>query len=112
MFDAYFQGEEENRRKSLILSIFIHLLILLIFFVPFFYHKVPIQQIGGIVVSFGLPEAGSPNMNPESQNEELVEAITASDEASESQRERSAAPEPLCGHGTVSALARRLAATQ
>lgn len=74
-------GEEQNKRRGMILSIVIHLLLLLICFLPLFFQK-PISedQISGIIVQLGIIEGGSEKTDestPElTQTEEAVKPIT------------------------------------
>lgn len=52
--------EKENRKKGLILSLLLHLLVLLLALTPFL-TKMEIIETEGILVAFGDPDAGSPD---------------------------------------------------
>jgi outer membrane biosynthesis protein TonB len=66
-------NEEKNRRKGLAVSIIIHILLLLLFLLPFIRFPVPPPGQQGILVSLGIPDQGQGDDRPETQPEEIVE---------------------------------------
>ncbi|HMR88233.1 MAG TPA: hypothetical protein PKD51_08770 [Saprospiraceae bacterium] len=69
--------EEENKKRGAIISLIIHTLIFLLFFLPLIKVETP-QETGGILVSFGDPDAGYDVLF------ENVEEVTTSEEATAS----------------------------
>ncbi len=66
--------ELDNKRKSRIVTIIVHAVILLLIFLPFLEYPVPAPGPEGVLVSFGQPEAGSPAAEPAaSEAEEMAE---------------------------------------
>lgn len=63
--------EKDNRKKGLIISFLIHLLILLLALTPFL-TKMDIIEKEGILVAFGDPEAGSPDQAELSTEEQTA----------------------------------------
>ncbi|MEL6987110.1 MAG: cell envelope integrity protein TolA [Bacteroidota bacterium] len=64
--------EKKNKRKGLITSLIIHALLLLLLILPFMKFPFPPPGQEGIVVSFGMPEVGSGDDRPDTQQEENV----------------------------------------
>ncbi|NNF36286.1 MAG: hypothetical protein HKN68_19440, partial [Saprospiraceae bacterium] len=55
--ELHLEGENENKKAGMLISIIVHLLLLLLLFVPFFNHAIiPPGQIG-ILVQFGVVDA-------------------------------------------------------
>ena len=53
-------NEEQNRKKGLLMSIVLHLLLIFLCFMTFFNdHKKPTDQISGIIVQLGFIESGN-----------------------------------------------------
>lgn len=69
--------EEEDKRRGAIISLIIHALLFLLFFLPLVKVEPP-KEIGGILVSFGDPDAGFDALF------ENVEEVTTSQEATAS----------------------------
>lgn len=69
--------EEEDKKRSAIISVVLHSLLLLLFFLPLIKVEPP-KEIGGILVSFGDPDAGYDALF------ENVEEVTTSEEATAS----------------------------
>jgi len=69
--------EEENKKRGAIISLIIHTLIFLLFFLPLIKVETP-HETGGILVSFGDPDAGYDALF------ENVEEVTTSEEATAS----------------------------
>ena len=58
--DVILANEEQNRKKGLLMSIVLHLLLIFLCFMTFFNdHKKPTDQISGIIVQLGLIEGGN-----------------------------------------------------
>lgn len=58
--DAILANEEQNRKKGLLMSIVLHLLLIFLCFMTFFNdHKKPTDQISGIIVQLGFIEGGN-----------------------------------------------------
>lgn len=57
--DVILADEEQNRRKGMLLSIVLHLILLLLCFTTLFYEfEPPAEQISGVVIQMGVIEAG------------------------------------------------------
>ncbi len=69
--------EEEDKRRSAIISLVLHALLFLLFFLPLIKVEPP-KELGGILVSFGDPDAGYDALF------ENVEEVTTSEEATAS----------------------------
>lgn len=86
-------GEEENRKRGLVISIILHLLLLLICFFTFFYAApIPEDQISGVIVQLGTVDGGDSNneeMTPDltENTDDAKEAEPAPDDESESAKE-------------------------
>jgi len=70
--------EEEDRRRGLIISLVAHALLFLIFFLPLIRVQPP-KEIGGILVSFGDPNAGFDALF--ANEEEATASVQASENA-------------------------------
>lgn len=58
--DVILANEEQNRKKGLLMSIVLHLLLIFLCFMTFFNdHKKPTDQISGIIVQLGFIEGGN-----------------------------------------------------
>lgn len=58
--DVILANEEQNRKKGLLMSIVLHLLLIFLCFMTFFNdHKKPSDQISGIIVQLGIVEGGN-----------------------------------------------------
>jgi outer membrane biosynthesis protein TonB len=66
-------NEEKHRRAGLVVSIVVHVLVLLLFLLPFIRFPVPPPGQQGILVSLGVPDQGEGDDRPETQNMEVVE---------------------------------------
>lgn len=66
-------SEEKNRRKGLVVSILIHILLLLLILLPFITFPIPPPGQEGILVSLGVPDQGEGDDRPDTQNEEIVD---------------------------------------
>ncbi len=66
-------NEEKNRRKGLVGSIVFHVLLFLLFLLPFIRFPIPPPGQEGILVSLGVPDQGQGDDRPETQNEEKVD---------------------------------------
>jgi len=75
--------EEKRRKRSLYFSIAVHILLLLILIIPFFSYEYPPPGQEGVLVSFGLPDQGQGNDNPDTQN------LTPVDNPENAEREQS-----------------------
>ncbi len=73
-FETNNYEQEEDKRKSLVISVFIHLLILLLFLFPFFKELQKTEELNGVLVVFG---------NPQQNNEEASQAIVSNEENKE-----------------------------
>jgi outer membrane biosynthesis protein TonB len=65
--------EDKNKRKGLLVSLLIHLLILVLLILPFIRFPIPPPGQAGILVSLGVPDQGQGKDLPETQNIEKVE---------------------------------------
>jgi len=72
-FETNNYDQEEDRRKSLMISVFIHLLILLLFLFPFFKELQKNEELNGVLVVFG---------NPQQNDEEASQVLASSEEES------------------------------
>ncbi len=55
----YLQGEDQNKKKGIIVSVVVHLLLLLLCLFPYLTIPQPTQQMSSILVSLGTPEGGN-----------------------------------------------------
>lgn len=63
------QKEEENRKKALFISIIAHSILIVLALLPLLSYPVPPPGQAGILVSFGEPDRGSGEDNPDTQSE-------------------------------------------
>jgi membrane protein involved in colicin uptake len=89
MDQAVLQKEDENKKKGIIVSFAIHVLLLLIALLPYFSSKEFPQEFSGIVVAFGAPEGGSSDANPLSNNDEQVSNDIPKEAASDDSKQKS-----------------------
>ncbi len=73
--------EEENKKRGLVISFIVHALLFLLFFLPLIQVVQQPQEIGGILVSFGDPNAGFDALF-ESQEESTASAQSPESAAS------------------------------
>ena len=60
--------EQKNRRKGMITSIAVHLLLFILLLLPFLQFPIPPPGQKGILVNLGIPEQGQGQDRPETQN--------------------------------------------
>ena len=65
--DLHLQGEVENKKAGMLISIIVHLLLLLLLFIPFFNQEIIPPGQKGILIQFGLIDAGT-DEGPESMD--------------------------------------------
>jgi hypothetical protein len=80
-------GEEGNKRKGMVTSVLIHLLLMILLILPFIGYPVPPPGQQGILVSLGEIDQGQGNDRPDTQNEEFVEKSSAQDAAKEEKKQ-------------------------
>lgn len=88
--------EEENKQKGMIVSIVAHILLLLLCLLPYMTKIDKPEQLSGITVAFGSPEAGSTNANPLTDQEpetDTAPASSAPDKPTEKSTSSNPAPE-------------------
>lgn len=66
---------EENRKRGIIGTIVVHILILALLFIPVFSHQIPPPEKEGVLVSFGQPNVGSGRDAPSTQNVQPVDKV-------------------------------------
>lgn len=87
MDHAVLQKEDENKKKGIIVSFAIHALLLLIALIPYLASEEIPKEISGIVVAFGIPEGGSSDANPMSEdNNKLANKATQEDTSADDDR--------------------------
>lgn len=90
--DSILAYEEEHKKRSMILSIVLHLLLLLICFLPLFWDReVPEDQLSGILVQLGTVDGGSEQQTAASADQEEDEESKPVQEQAEV--DESSAPE-------------------
>jgi outer membrane biosynthesis protein TonB len=82
--ELHLEGENENKKAGMLISIIVHLLLLLLLFVPLFNHNIIPPGQMGILVQFGVVDAG---------DEESPESM-ASDQEITQETESSSSEEP------------------
>lgn len=75
--------EEKNRKKAMIISGILHLLVLLLALLPLMKYPVPPPGQAGVLVSFGEPDRGSGDDQPDTQQEVVEEQTQEVEEAEE-----------------------------
>jgi TonB family protein len=76
MVDFTLDQEDNNKKKkSFGMSVALHLMLLLLFFLPFLKNEPPKEQ-EGITVALGFIDQGDGNDNPQTQPEEKVEQVS------------------------------------
>ncbi len=77
--DLFLQGENENKKAGMLISIIVHLLLLLLLFVPFFTQEFIPPGQKGILIQFGIIDSGS-DEGPESMmaDEEITQETETS----------------------------------
>lgn len=82
--------KEENKKKGIIVSIMVHVLLLLIALIPYLASEEIPQEISGIIVAFGAPDAGSSDANPLAKTDEAVADDIPKEDTSQDDNEKSA----------------------
>jgi len=81
--------EKENKRNSFVLSAFLHVLMLLLVFLPIFASSnILDNQFEGIVVAIGVPDAGN-EVNEETESAAVAETEINETEVEETEKEES-----------------------
>ncbi len=81
------QEEKENKRKGMITSVLVHILLLILLILPFIGYPVPPPGQQGILVSLGEPEQGQGDDLPDTQNREEVKENVPEETAEELKEE-------------------------
>ncbi len=66
---------EASKKRGILGSIGVHILLLLLLFIPILSYKYPPPEQEGVLVSFGQPDIGMGNDRPSTQNEVQVEEV-------------------------------------
>lgn len=88
MYQELLPQEQENEKNGFLISTILHLLLLLLLFIPLIQSKVLNQEFSGIVVAIGIPDAG----NLVNNNTESAASASAPEVVKESAETPSAAP--------------------
>lgn len=89
MDQAVLHNEDENKKKGLIVSFVIHILLLLIALVPYLASEEFPKEVSGIVVAFGTPDGGSSDANPISNDDEAIAQDQPEEDTSTDDKEES-----------------------
>ena len=94
------EKEKKDKRRGLIISLITHALLLLLFILPFIKFPYPPPGQEGILVSFGMPDIGSGDDQPDTQQEEAVKptpptSSSEQQEVEEVQKVAEAKPTPV-----------------
>lgn len=81
------EGEEDNKKIGILASVIIHLLLLLLLFPAFFITKIPPAGQKGIVIQFGIEDAGLEDAEDESQEEDQLITQETAEQAPEENNE-------------------------
>ena len=67
------QSKEQDRRRGWVTSFAVHVVLIVLALLPFLEYPVPPPGQQGVLVSFGMPNVGSGDDRPDTQQEEEVE---------------------------------------
>ncbi len=81
--------KDENKKKGIIVSIMIHILLLLIALIPYLASEEIPKEISGIVVAFGVPDGGSSDANPIANTDEPISEKKPTEDSSKDDDEKS-----------------------
>lgn len=89
------QRQEADKRKGIVVSVTVHVLLLLFCLLPFISEvKAPVQQLSGILVTFGTPDGGNSSEVLATPTEEPSEEEASTSAEKVEKVEPSKAPEP------------------
>lgn len=87
--------EEHDKKKGLILSVVVHIMLLLLCFFPYAVQQQPEQPISGILVALGTPDGGnSDDIASTTQNSEKEKNEVSDTESNDDKAEKETAPSP------------------
>jgi TonB family protein len=81
------EKEKKDKRRGLIISLITHSLLLLLFILPFIKFPYPPPGQEGILVSFGMPDVGAGDDQPDTQQEENVKPTPPAAASEQEQQE-------------------------
>lgn len=85
--ELHLEGENENKKAGMLISIIVHLLLLLLLFVPFFNHAIIPPGQMGILVQFGVVDAGDEDSQESMASDQEITQETEASTSEEPQEE-------------------------